>query len=157
MGVCMYLYLFTSTAWKFICTVCYGKSSQNTVSDHHRLTSDTPFKCHFVCQLLVYWDLYALGATYKVSVHRTNMCYSIRVLVVMGATPGANCYSIRTIRGVTVNIYNPILHVSCHASDFRSVIFIRRGVYPSDLIIWLYKQLLENNLSQQNQARVELP
>ena len=22
MGVCMYLYLFTSTAWKFICTVC---------------------------------------------------------------------------------------------------------------------------------------
>ena len=21
-GVCMYLYLFTSTAWKFICTVC---------------------------------------------------------------------------------------------------------------------------------------
>ena len=22
MGVCMYLYLFTSMAWKFICTVC---------------------------------------------------------------------------------------------------------------------------------------
>ena len=83
----------------------------------------------------VYWDLYALGGTYRLSVYRAHMCYSIRVLVVMGATPGVNCYSIRLVRGVTVNIYNHILHVSCHASDFRSVIFIRRGVYPSDLII----------------------
>ena len=66
-----------------------------------------------------------------------HICATVYVyfLVVMGASPDVNCYSIRTVRGVSVNIYNPILHVSCHASDFRSVIFIRRGVYPSDLII----------------------
>ena len=34
MGVCMYLYLFTSTAWKFICTVCSTVYSTHAFCNH---------------------------------------------------------------------------------------------------------------------------
>ena len=42
MGISMYLYLFTSTAWKFICTVC---STEQQI--HHQLRPSGRAKIHF--------------------------------------------------------------------------------------------------------------